>query len=300
MMSLKLKLFIFSFLVLSYLKLQNQNTVIDMQQLLEHLQTLSSDDYEGRLTGTQGNKKARDYIIHHFQELGVQAFGSNYEQLFRFNRMDKDYKANNVIGLIPGSTFPNQYIVISAHHDHLGKRGETIYNGADDNASGLAALLVFADYLKKHQPKHSVLLVAFDAEELGLRGSQFFVSEMKDKDIVLNINMDMISRSANDELYVSGTRFNALLEQKILSFENPTSTRLLIGHDGTDEKQDWTYASDHASFHKANIPFLYFGNEDHKDYHGPNDDFEFITPEFYKNAVTIILSLVDLIDREGL
>jgi Zn-dependent M28 family amino/carboxypeptidase len=286
-------------LFFSYPKLQNQNITIDLQLLLEHLQTLSSDAYQGRLTGTEGNKKARDYIINHFKRTGVQSFESSYEQPFSFKRGDKNYQANNVIGLIPGSSFPDQYIVISAHHDHLGKQGETIFNGADDNASGVAALLIFADYLKKHQPKHSVMLVAFDAEELGLRGSQFFVSEMKDKDIVLNMNMDMISRSAKDELYVSGSRFNELLEQKILSFENPTSTRMLIGHDGMDGKQDWTYASDHASFYKANIPFLYFGNEDHKDYHGPNDDFELITPEFYKNAVTIILSLFQELDKQG-
>jgi Zn-dependent M28 family amino/carboxypeptidase len=209
-------------------------------------------------------------------------------------------EGNNVIGLVPGSKFVNHYIVISAHHDHLGNRNGTIFNGADDNASGVGALLIFAEYLSQNPPNYSVILVAFDAEEIGLKGAKHFVEEMAGKDIILNINMDMIGRSQKNELYVTGTRYNNQLQKRITELNNPTDTQLIIGHDGTDGKQDWTYASDHAPFHSAGIPFLYFGNEDHKDYHGPNDDFELMTHDFYINAVTIILSVIDIIDSEGL
>ncbi len=112
--------------------------------------------------------------------------------------------------------------------------------------------------------------------------------------------MDMISRSVKDELYVVGTRYNEGLKAIITKFKNPTSTKILIGHDGTDGKQDWTYASDHDPFHRAKIPFLYFGDEDHPGYHHPSDDFKNITPKFYKNAVRIILSVFAKIDSVGI
>ena len=85
-----------------------------------------------------------------------------------------------------------------------------------------------------------------------------------------------------------------------MNLKTPTDTKLLEGHDGTDGKQNWTMASDHGPFHLAKIPFLYFGNEDHAAYHKPNDEFEDITPKFYKNAVHIILSIFESIDLSGL
>jgi len=110
----------------------------------------------------------------------------------------------------------------------------------------------------------------------------------------------MISRSSKDELYVVGARYTEWLTSIINRFKNPTTSKLLKGHDGTDGKQDWTMASDHGPFHSANIPFLYFGNEDHAAYHKPTDDFKDITPKFYVNAVKIILSVFISIDHSGL
>ena len=76
--------------------------------------------------------------------------------------------------------------------------------------------------------------------------------------------------------------------------------KLLIGHDGTDGKQNWTYTSDHGPFHRSKIPFLYFGNEDHAAYHKPTDEFTDVTPNFYKKAVKIIISLFKDLDLKGL
>ena len=146
----------------------------------------------------------------------------------------------------------------------------------------------------------SVVFAAFDAEELGLQGAKYFVKTMDKENVLVNLNMDMISRSVKDELYVVGGRYNNSLKRIIDDFENPTSTKLLQGHDGTDGKQNWTMSSDHGPFHAVKIPFLYFGNEDHAAYHKPTDDFKDITPEFYKNAVNIILSIFKVIDTTGL
>ncbi len=286
------------YVTLSYA--QDKNTKFDEDQLLNRLEILSSDKFEGRKTGEKGNDSARAYIIKQFKNLNVSGFNGKYEQPFSFESRGKKFNANNILVEIKGTQFPDKYIVISAHHDHLGVSGNKIYNGADDDASGVAALISFAEYFTKNPPKHSVILAAFDAEELGLRGAKHFVATFDTSKILLNLNMDMISRSAKDELYVVGARYNKQLKVLIDTFKNPTTSKLLQGHDGTDGKQDWTTSSDHGPFHKVNIPFLYFGNEDHAAYHKPTDDFAAITPQFYKNSVHVILSVIEAIDASGL
>lgn len=279
---------------------QNAITKFDESKLLERLQILSSDKFEGRKTGEKGNDSARAYIIDQFKNLNVSGLDGAYEYPFTFNSGYKTYKATNILAEIKGTEFPDQYIVVSAHHDHLGKVGDKIYNGADDDASGVSALISFAEYFKENPPKHSVILAAFDAEELGLKGAENFVNNFDNSKIVVNLNMDMISRSADDELYVVGARYTPALKTILDDFINTTSSKLLQGHDGTDGKEDWTMSSDHQPFHSSKIPFLYFGNEDHIAYHQPSDDFEDITPQFYKNSVEIIISVFEAIDTTGL
>lgn len=269
-------------------------------KLLERVEELSSDKFEGRQTGEKGNDSARDYIIKQFKNLNVSGFNDNFEQPFTFTARSKTYNGVNVLAEIKGTETPDKHIVISAHYDHLGIRNGIIYNGADDDASGVSALISFAEFLVKNPPKHSVIFAAFDAEEIGLQGAKHFVNTIDKDKVLVNINMDMISRSSKNELYVVGTRYNDGLKKIIKEFENPTSSKLLEGHDGTDGKQDWTMSSDHGPFHLAEIPFLYFGNEDHTAYHKPTDDFAAITPEFYKNAVKIILAIFEAIDNTSL
>lgn len=279
---------------------QQKNEKFDENKLLERVKVLSSDKFEGRRTGEKGNDSARAYIIEQFKSLGVSGYNGKYEQPFTFTARNKEYKGINVLTEIKGTESPEKYIVISAHYDHLGVRDGKIYNGADDDASGVSALISFAEYLVKNPPKHSVIFAAFDAEELGLRGARYFVDNFDHNKIVVNLNMDMISRSAKDELYVVGARYNEKLKTILADFKNPTSSKLLQGHDGTDGKQNWTMSSDHGPFHLAKIPFLYFGNEDHAAYHKPTDDFDEITPEFYINATKMILSVFEAIDTTGL
>ncbi|WP_400075480.1 M28 family peptidase [Winogradskyella sp. R77965] len=279
---------------------QNETQKLNEDKLLEHIEILSSDKFEGRRTGEKGNDSARAYIIEQFRNLNVDGLDGEYEQPFSFKSIKKAYNATNILAEIKGTESPDKYIVISAHYDHLGISGGKIYNGADDDASGVAALIVFAEYFKNNPPKHSVILAAFDAEELGLKGAKYFVDTFDTSKILVNLNMDMISRSAKDELYAVGARYTEWLTSILDGFKNPTKTKLLQGHDGTDNKDDWTMASDHGPFHSAKIPFLYFGNEDHAAYHKPTDDFEDISPEFYKNAVEIILSVFEAIDASGL
>ena len=274
---------------------------VNKVSLLKHLKTLSSDNFEGRRTGTKGGIKAKKYIINQFYTLSVLPFKENYEQSFTFESRGKTYKGVNVLGLIKGTELPHKYIVISAHYDHEGVKKGKIYNGADDNASGISALFTFAEYFKNNPPKYSVVLAAFDAEELGLKGSKYFVqsSAIPHHKIVANLNMDMISRSDKNELFAVGTRYNKNLKHLVSNFKHSNKITLSMGHAGEDGLDNWTYSSDHASFHKKGIPVLYFGVEDHKDYHEPTDDFENIHPEFYKEAVKTIISVFKKIDNSN-
>lgn len=274
-------------------------SLFDKKELLKHVKSLSSDAFEGRRTGTKGAVKARKYIINQFHTLKVEPLGKSFEQSFSFSKKRKVFEAVNILGLIKGIEFPKKYIVISAHYDHEGIYNGDIFNGADDNASGVSALIAFAAYFKNNPPRHSIILAAFDAEELELRGSKYFVKNpilSPSKKIVLNLNMDMISRSDKKELVVCGASYNKELKKIIDNRRWSTQIKLISGHDGYDGLDDWTYASDHANFHKKGIPFLYFGVEDHKDYHEPSDTFENIHHEFYVEAVKTIISVFKKID----
>lgn len=275
---------------------EHQNFSTD--SLLAHIKMLSSDAFEGRRTGTAGAEKARNYIIQRYKSFNVQPLADDYQQPFLLTARGQSYEGVNVLGYVKGSKNHKDYIVISAHYDHEGIKNNQIYNGADDDASGIAALFAFAEYFEKHPPEHSVILAAFDAEELGLSGSRHYVSNsiVPLERIKLNINMDMISRNDNNELYAVGTAFNETLRTVISNYKAPDGFKLLIGHDGNDGLQNWTNSSDHAPFHKENIPFLYFGVEDHKDYHKPTDDFENIHPDFYIKAVKTVISVFSTID----
>ena len=266
--------------------------------LLQHIKALSSDAFEGRRTGTKGGIKARRYVINEFQKLDVLPLYKNYEQPFSFFEGGKQYNGSNILGLIKGTEEPNKYIVVSAHYDHEGIKNGEIYNGADDDASGTCALFSFAEYLKNNPPKHSVILAAFDAEELGLKGSKYYVNNpiVSLKSIMVDLNMDMISRSDKNELFAVGTTSNKTLKYLISNFKQSETVKLIAGHDEADDLENWTYSSDHGSFNKKGIPFLYFGVEDHEDYHMPTDDFENIQPDFYIESVKSIITVFQKID----
>ena len=273
--------------------------LLDSTQLIQDLQFLSSPALEGRLVGTEGNKQARNYIAARFDSLGLAKPDSG-----RFQQFPARNNATgvNVLGIIKGSQFPDQYYVISAHYDHLGKKGDKIYTGADDNASGTAALLAMAAWFKQHPPKHSIIFAAFDAEEGGLMGSKYFAGNpsVDIKKIVFNLNMDMVSRNDKNEIYASGTFHYPFLTKYIDSIRPLTKVQVSLGHDDVSKgaHDDWTSQSDHFSFHQKNIPFIYFGVEDHPDYHQPTDSFEKVNKSFYFQVCQMIGQTAVLIDRQ--
>lgn len=279
---------------------------IDSKDLLKHLEFLSSDALAGRKPLSAGSMEARTYILNELTNLeNVQALYPDFIQLFSFTgRNQANYEdAANLVAFIPGSS-SRKVIVVTAHYDHVGvgkpnAAGDSIYNGADDNASGTAALLELAEYFSKNRPLHSMMFVALDAEELGLRGAKALVDDFPYplEQILLNVNMDMIGRSDKNELYASGTHFYPYLRpilEKAAAGSDPT---LRFGHDipGTG-REDWTNQSDQGAFFAKKVPHLYFGVEDHEDYHKPSDEFKNIQPKFYSNAANLILKCILALD----
>lgn len=273
---------------------------IDSAQLLLDVSVLAHDSMEGRAVATAGGAKARAYLERRFREVGLQPVGGSHVQPFTFARGSQQTQGVNVLGQIRGRQLAERYIVITAHYDHVGVRNGQIFNGADDNASGASALLAIAEHFVKNPPRHSLIFVAFDAEENGLQGARAFVADppVPKSAIALNINMDMISRNDAGELYVAGTYQYPQLLRFIESAAAAAEVKLIPGHDraGGSPGYDWTNQSDQGAFHAAGIPFLYFGVEDHADYHRATDDFERIQPGFYVRAVRTIIRAARLLD----
>jgi Zn-dependent M28 family amino/carboxypeptidase len=270
---------------------------MDAAELLNDVKILSRDSMEGRATGAIGNERARSFILSRIREIGLTPLHNEFVQPFTFSTTEGDRKGMNVIAGIDSNGSEN-YIVISAHYDHVGIRNDQIYNGADDNASGVAALLSIGKYFIQNQPEHNLIFAFFDAEELGLQGARSFVRN-NNLPIILNINLDMISRNEKNEIYIAGTHQNPELKNRVeKALEDTGSVKVLFGHDTPGAGgHDWTNSSDHGPFHQAGIPFLYFGVEDHEDYHRPTDDFQKIDPQFYSEVVNILIQVISQLDK---
>lgn len=299
-MRFPVKLFLLGFLLMLNLRAIGQD--MEARELAKHLAYLSADELEGRKSGTAGNLLARDYIAGQFEKIGLESPYPDFLQEFRLKNGLSGY---NVVGFIPGKSL-RKTLIIMAHFDHVGigspnSEGDSIYNGADDNASGTAALIEMARYFSSNPPHHSLIFAALDAEEIGLLGARAFLKDYSyDREgILLVINMDMISRSEKGELYVSGTQYYPALKAPLEGVAQDSGISLLFGHDvpGTGA-DDWTMASDHGVFYKAGIPHLYFGVEDHEDYHQPSDEFQRVPMEFFVEASLLVLRSVKKLDEE--
>jgi hypothetical protein len=270
---------------------------VDAATLLDDLRTLSADTMEGRALGTAGGARARRFVLARMQAAGVRPFGDSYEQPIALPaRGGAPARAGaNVVGVIRGTSRPGRYLVVSAHYDHVGVRGGQIYNGADDNASGTAALFAIARYFSQHPLSSSLIVAAFDGEEEDLIGSRAFVRAppVDRAAIVVDINADMIGRDPADTLYVVGTIRQPALKSVVERLATTAPVRLRLGHEGHGTGEDWTEDSDHYAFLEAGIPALYFGVEDYAHLHQPSDDFETIDRSFYVRAVeTLIDALI--------
>lgn len=170
---------------------------IDSATVRKHIYTLASDEMEGRKPGTEGMEKATQYIEQEYKRIGLKTLDSlgSYRQNFEY----KGIKMSNIIGLLEGKSKKDEFVIVSAHHDHLGMKkdgeGDRIFNGANDDASGVTGVLALAEYYaSKGNNERSILFVCFTAEEMGLVGSEYFGKGINAEKFVAGINLELIGK----------------------------------------------------------------------------------------------------------
>jgi Peptidase family M28 len=280
---------------------------ISADALLATVRTLASRENQGRAAGTEGGAKARTFILERFSTLGLKPLGASFEHPFTFTPKGKGTRGDttptmrgvNLVGRCAGQEPALPAIVLSAHYDHLGVRDGQVYPGADDNASGVAVVLELAAQCVARPFRHDIVIAAFDAEEGGLNGAQAFVSAPtlpRDR-VALTLNLDMVARGDKGEIYIAGTHHTPSLKPILEPVAARAPIKVLFGHDQPGSgHDDWTMQSDHGVLHKAGVPFVYFGVEDHPDYHKPTDTADKINPEFFAKAAGVILDALRALD----
>lgn len=274
----------------------------DSALILDDLRYLASDELEGRGVASQGSRLARERLVRRFAEAGLEPVAGGFEHAFEFTRRNAQGPTPgvNVLAARRGSQPGAGVIVVSGHYDHVGVRNGQIFNGADDNASGAVGLTALARALGDVAMRHTVLFAALDAEESGLQGARALVASppVPLGSIVLNLNLDMVARTAG-VLWAAGAHHTPALRPVLEEVAARSPVELRLGHDrpGAPEGADWTRQSDHFAFHSAGIPFVYLGVEDHPDYHRPTDDFERVDAGEYMDALRAALMVLLALDQ---
>jgi hypothetical protein len=271
------------------------SSTITTEGVQKHVSVLADDTFEGREAGSRGGRAAGLYIVKQLEAAGIPGGGAkgSYYQPF-----GNGY--SNILGVLEGRDpqLKQEVLVISAHYDHVGygtRRNSygpvgLIHNGADDNASGVAALLKIVEAFSKlpEPPKRTILFAFWDGEEKGLLGSEHWAAQPT---IPLNrvrmvINADMVGRLRGNRLEIFGSRTTSGLRRAISS-EN-IEPGLLI-----DFSWEMKSNSDHYTFFKRQIPSLLVHTGLHGDYHRPSDDAERLNHEGLKQIAQLLFLVVD-------
>ncbi len=229
------------------------------ESITKHLNNLATDAQNGRAPGSKESREVAEYIKSQFSEIGLE---TSY-QTFGFNN-----RLKNVIGVIPSNN--GKYIVIGAHYDHLGSFLGTVYNGADDNASGVSAIIEISRQLIREKLQYGIVFVAFDAEESGLNGSRYFVNNT-DYKIDLMLSLDMVGHLNHEARLIYEGAATIINGEKFLENSEvdniSVKTYPVANHSGV--------LTDTFYFSKKNIPAMnvYTGLET-SNYHKPTDDIE--------------------------
>jgi hypothetical protein len=265
---------------------------------------LADDALEGRRAGSAGERCAADYVASEMARLGLRPAGTNgtwFQDVplaSALNPHTAGGTGRNVLGLLPGAdpVLRNEWLVVGAHIDHLGEGGSgslapgerAIHNGADDNASGVAALLSTAErLLKGPRPARSVLFIAFTGEESGLLGSAYFTSHPLPESGVMAgmVNMDMVGRLGAGPLIIYGV--DTAEEWRTL-----VAAAAERGGVSISTRGEGYGPSDHTSFYMKDVPVLHFFTNSHADYHKPSDDWEKIDRAGLDTIATLVTDIV--------
>ena len=290
---------------------------IEEQDLKELLYVYASDYFQGRETGTLGQKRAVTFLREFYQNRNIKAAQgtSDYFQSMELDIKGTPVQTENVVAIIEGSTLPEEYIVISSHLDHEGIKNGEIYNGADDDGSGSVALLEIAEAFQaaveaRNGPKRSIIFLHVSGEEKGLLGSRYYTDNplYPLANTVANLNIDMIGRtdpkrkSDNDNyIYLIGSdRLSTELHQ-VSEATNKATVNLTLDYtyNAEDDPNRFYFRSDHYNFAKNNIPVIFYFNGTHADYHKPTDTVEKIRYDLLaQRAQLVFYTAWELANRE--
>ena len=291
-----------------------EETVVEPVSMKEDVTILASDSLLGREAGTDGERLAAEYLAKRFEDLGLLPKGNEgYYQKFSFKKSTNPHErdaladsisegmaqAMNVVGYLDNKA--ENTVVIGAHFDHLGMGGEgslyregaEIHNGADDNASGVSAMLSIVYRLQEANKSNNYLIIAFSGEEKGLLGSNYFVKNPSiDLDNVsYMINMDMIGRLNEEKaVAVHGVGTSPIFKQTL--YANNEGFTLA-------EHESGVGPSDHTSFYLNDIPVLHFFTGQHEDYHKPSDDSDKLNYEGMQEVTDFIFRIITDLDNDG-
>ena len=279
----------------------------DLAQPMAAVRYLADDALEGRLAGSAGERCTAEYVALEFERIGLTPAGEggSYLQTIELQSAVNAHapmgSGANVVGLLEGSdpSLRSQAIVLGAHHDHLG-HGEVfgslagpedgdddIHNGADDNASGVGALIAVAEALAMSPPARSVVFVTFSGEEFGLLGSASYAENpvIPLERTVAMLNMDMVGRLDGDPLIVNGSgtaeEWDVILDLAEAEYGIPLA-----------RSPDGFGPSDHTSFYAREVPVLHFFTNVHGEYHRPADHWELVDQDGLERVSSLVEGIV--------
>ena len=264
-----------------------------------------SDSGRGEKRMALGNDEENNFQVLLFSEKHKNFLSKDGLNLnLSFKKNVESFTADNVAAIIKGSEFPNEYVILTAHLDHVIPRNGEIYNGADDNGSGTVAMLEIAESfaLAKQlgkEPKRSIVFLHVTAEERGLLGSKYYTDYeplVPLKQTVANLNMDMMGR-ADPERGIRNLNYVYIIGSDILSDDlhninleanNFANLELDFRYNDINDPNQFYYRSDHFHFVKNNIPAIFYFSGTHEDYHQPGDTADKILYEPYSKRVKLI------------
>jgi len=309
---MNLSLIYITLLTISLLVPVEKKVIVKPDELKNWIDYLASDEMRGRRNGSPEMVKAANWLTEKFQEFGLKPVLNNgtFQQEYSFTSRQRDVNERNVIGMIKGNDpkLKDQYIVLSAHFDHVGVRkgteADSIYNGADDNAAGTCTLLGIAKTIKDAglKPGRSIIFAAFSGEESGMRGSRFFVanSPFPVKNIYADINFEMTGHSeffGKKRYYMTGCKISNL-DDLIGSYNRESEWKLI---DTIPIANFLFSASDNIAFSRIStadnvsqgIPSGTFATATTPDYlHKPGDEGKLFD---YNNMAELVRYFSDLI-----
>ncbi len=282
-------------------------SLIREDEIARDIAHLADDAMEGRRADAPGGRRAAEWIAERFREAGLEHLArTNPEHDGYFHPIPGSRFAPNVVGVRrarsggdlneEASAANAKFILITAHFDHLGideERAEDaevdrIYNGADDNASGVAGMLAIARATRDLELPVTLVFVAFSAEEVGLRGARHMAGSppFDTRDVLAMLNMDMISRGEPDLIFVVGSQNSGGLRAALIEARDAIDANLRIEF---DKHADWLYRSDQGPFVRRGVPAVLLSVEDHEDYHQPSDHAEKTMPGLAARTSRLVL-----------